>query len=144
MAGMATVVEHIILDKILRSNAPLSAKGDFGQGAFVLSVFCMTLGFGFLIYGAHIWLAQTYAPDVAALATGGLSLALALVVGVGAYALRRWRRAGFTKKRGEIVKSLEDAVSSLDDQFGGPIRENPKTAVLLATIAGFVLEDRVF
>lgn len=34
-------------------------------------------------------------------------------------------------------------MNSLDDEFGESIRENPKISLLLASMVGFLLEDRI-
>ncbi len=42
-----------------------------------------------------------------------------------------------------IAKIIQDCMNSLDDEFGESIRENPKISLLLASMVGFLLEDRI-
>ncbi len=143
MTTVTRVIEHVLVDKLLNKQQAVSRKADLGQGVFALSIFFVCIGFGFLIYGVHTSLSQTYAPQTAAMMTSGVSFGFAILVGLLTYAAMMYRRSRIQKYKKEMVHRVESAVASLDDQFGDTIRDNPKMAVLLATAAGFFLEDRI-
>jgi len=143
MTTVTRVIEHLLVDKLLTKQPAASRKADIGQGVFALSIFFVCIGFGFLIYGVHMTLSQVYAPQTAALMTSVVSFGFAIVVGLLAYTAMMYRRSRIKKYKQEVVHKVENIVASLDDQFGGTIRENPKMAILLASAAGFFLEDRI-
>jgi hypothetical protein len=144
MAGVSSVLSSVFIDKLLSGTPPMARKNNLGQGVFILSVFLLCIGFGFLIYGMHAWLVLTYTTQAAALLTGGLSLGIAAVLGMLTLLALMYKRRRINKYRHEIKSTLSSAISVLDDEFGGPIRENPKLAVIIASAAGFLLEDRLF
>lgn len=143
MTTVTRVIEHVLVDKLLNKQPAMSRKAEIGQGVFALSIFFVCIGFGFLIYGVHMTLSQIYPPQTAAVMTSAVSFGFAIAIGLLAYAAMMYRRNRIKKYKQEMVQRVESAVASLDDQFGDTIRENPKMAVLLATAAGFFLEDRI-
>lgn len=144
MVGVSNVLSSVLIDKLLNATPSMARKNDLGQGILALSVFLLCAGFGFLIYGMHAWLALQYSPEAAALLTGGLSLSITAVLGLLTAAALIYRRSRIKKYQQEMKSTLSTALAALDDEFGGPIRENPKIAVLIASAAGFLLEDRLF
>ncbi len=144
MAGVSSVLSSVLIDKLLNSAPSTARKIDIGQGVYILSVFLLCLGSGFLLYGTHGWLILNHTPEAAALMTGGISLGFVALLGVFTLLVLMARRSKIKKYRHEVASTLSSAISVLDYEFGGPIRENPKLAVLIASAAGFLLEDRLF
>ncbi len=143
MATVLGALETLVMDGLLRDHLPLTMKSTVGQGILALAGGFIVLGFGCILYGAYLWLAVRYTPETAAMATGGLSIALALVVlGLALLALCYQQRR-VTALRRSIAKRVQDGMDALDAELGDSIRANPKLALLLGALGGFALEKRL-
>ena len=143
MAGIAGMIEQLVIDGLLNDHLPLSVKGNTGQGILALFAFFVLLGLGFVGFGAHLWLVAHYSPEAAAVIMGGMSFGLAGLVFATAWLAFRYRQSRIKTLRRGIAKRIQDSMDSLDDEFGESIRKSPNISLLLASMAGFLLEDRI-
>lgn len=144
MQGALRLIEHVLVDRLFTDRAPLTSFEKSGQVLCALSVFFALIGSGFLIYAAHLWLSGHYSPDTAAAMTGVLSFIFAAFVASIVYAAARYRQSRIKKIRKQVANTIKSTLSAMNDEWGDPIRENPKTAMLIGALAGFILEDQVF
>ena len=49
----------------------------------------------------------------------------------------------FEKIKGEAVEKIGKAFESVLEDLDGPVRNNPKTSIVIATLLGFFLADRI-
>jgi hypothetical protein len=138
MSGFASVMEHALIDNVLKGNSASDGRDKFGWGFATLSIFLFCLGSGFLIYAAYLWLQSNYSPEMASLLTGTVSLLLAAIFVTAASIAQSYRRFRLKKMRQEIGATLHAALEMLEDELSDPVRNNPKTAVLMASVAGFL------
>ena len=145
-AYLTPVVKQLLIDGVLNSRLSpfpkLSATGViFGGMASVLAVTAMV----FALMTEYLWLRALYAPYLAALVTAGTAVFLSLVAAwISSIAMKRGRERN-ALSRGpspDIAKTLSSLIDSFGDELEQPIRENPKTAVMLASLAGFMAGDR--
>ncbi len=138
-------LERAIFDRLFDTEPSfLQNKRGNGQELQALSVIFLCLGLGFIIYGSHLWLVNKYTPEATAGITGILIIICALIIAISAYWISLYRQLKMKKMRRTLLEKFKSSLSSLDDELGGPIRENPKTAILLASLIGFALEERIF
>ena len=143
MATLLNALETVVMDGLLRDHLPLTMRSTVGQGILALAGGFIVLGFGGILYGAYLWLLVHYTPQTAAMATGGLSLVLALVIlGLAMLALCYQQRRVNALRR-SISKRAQDGMAALDEELGDSIRANPKLALLLGALGGFALEKRL-
>ncbi len=144
MVDFIRLAEQAAINKLLQSDMPFVGRTAGEKTLLFLFAVFLTLGFAFLIFGLYLWLEATQTPQVAALATGGAALLLALVFGVVQLAIL-WVKARKIRQAKQAVESvLREILSSANDEVGVTVRDNPKTSALIALVLGLLLGDRVF
>ncbi len=102
----------------------------------VIALICMAAAFSY-------WLRQQYAPDVAAMVAGLSMLALALLVAAAGYAVSVIRKNKIEAVTDEIKNKVLNALESVADEMEDPIRDHPKSSVAIATLAGYLIGNRL-
>ncbi len=79
--------------------------------------------------------------------TAGLTAGFALIAALAAYSInhkreikRQLQQESF---KNDLLSNVKAVIATVDDEFGDKIRENPTTAVLLASLAGFIAADKI-
>lgn len=91
----------------------------------------------------HTFLSGLYADDLAALLTAGAVFAEALAA-LGLRALLQQRNKEVATAAPQISpEEIQKMLGELYEGFEEPVRENPKTAVALAAVAGMLLGRRL-
>lgn len=142
MRDLATSLEQILIDRVLSNKASFTGRSKAGFGLLAFSGLLLCLGLGFLLGAAYLWFDKNYTPEVAAAMTGILSMLLALLGAAGAYFFAYFRRRRIQTLKSEIAETVQTALEYADEELGEPVRENPKTAVMIASLAGFVAGER--
>ena len=96
-----------------------------------------------MIMAMSYWLKEQYTPDVAALGTAGITLALALLVTACGYTYSVVRKSKINAVGDELRDKVMAVVTAMSDEMEGPIRDHPKSSVAIATLAGYVIGNRV-
>jgi hypothetical protein len=114
----------------LLRGAALSA----GVGAAFLAI--LLAGFGFMVAGLFIWLAQHLGVPLAAAATGGGLIIFALLfLAAGRAAIRKSR-----KRYPSLLAEFGGTIGMAGRLVGLLVRKDPKKALILSIIAGAVAE----
>lgn len=113
-------------------------------GLILLSVITGILALIFLTSALYMTLSDIYTPQIGALATGCVMAFFAFGC---LFIANRKEKLQLTKKR-SALPSVNDnqmlqTVQSVIAEIEQPIKDNPTTAVLLASIAGFLAADRL-
>ena len=143
MSGIASIVEKLVLAAVVSEKAwmPRTSRADWALAA--LSVLLAAGGTGFLVVALDRYLGGVYPPYVAALFCTA-SLFIAALTAAAVLAARR-NRAGKARligdSRGALAANINTMIESACGELEHPVRENPKTAMLVATLAGFFLAN---
>lgn len=144
MSAVAQIAEQFLIDHVVLSNKPpISGKNKVGFGLFALSGLSFALGLGFVGYGTHLYIAANYPPDVAAFMTGGLSMIFAVVIACAGYFFLRYRKYKISKIKADISETITNAIDIFGDDSVEAIKNNPKTSVLVASVAGFIAGEKL-
>lgn len=141
MSGLALIVEKLLLAAAVSEKGwmPRTSKTDWALAG--LSVLLMAGGTGFLVLALDRYLVGIYPPYIAALFCTASLFIVALAA--AAILIIRRNRVGKARlmgnSRNEISASINTMIESACGELEHPVRENPKTAMLVATIAGFFL-----
>ena len=138
---MITVLEPLIMqllaEGLLHRPARISAAGKAGLGFFILAGVLAVGGVVFMMISLHAWLLLSFTAELAALLTGASALLAAVLSGLcGLIAFRKWKERG-TSRADDITRMIQSVLTMAGDQLQDPIRENPGTAMLVASLAGF-------
>jgi hypothetical protein len=142
MMNMILVAERIFTEKLSNSSVEMLRKNDSSRYIEIAAGIATFTGMGFLIFAAYLWLEKNYQADVVAGVTGLMAIGLGCFLMLMSIAIVRRRQKSLKKLKDEIYESLNEIVNSMDKVLTDPVRQNPKTATLLATIVGFVVGEK--
>lgn len=107
-----------------------------GGIAMIAIVFLAIAGYGLLL--------QSFAQPAAAALTGlGLALVALGMGGVGYLCFTGKIGRPAPKKPEGLIENIEEKLQEVLSNLDEPIRDNPKTAMLLAAMAGFAAGDKI-
>lgn len=137
MSGIATVVEELLLATVISEKILMPRKSKADWALIGLSALLGSMGVFLAALGLDRFLEERYPPDLAAMITAGLLFAAAFVSAAVAYFLRRQRALKLAEERNEFGKNILSLLDEVCSELNEPVRESPKTAVMLAALAGF-------
>lgn len=142
MSQLAGLPEKLLMERILHGNSSWAQRSRFELGLIALAGFLIFLGSGFLIFAMHLWFEKTYPPELAAAFTGSAILALALMVLLVSMRIFQWRKNRLRELKHEVHEALQTTFDFLDEELAEPVQNNPVTAVVLASLAGYVAGEK--
>ncbi len=137
MAGQA------LIERLLDGNGLFSTPRRSGPGLMTLSGLLGVVGSGFFIYAAYLWLSPIFAPPMVMAFTGALFCALALMLVLFSYAAAAYRLYHMRQIKAEIANTVEIAMDVVQEDVAIPIRDNPKTAMLIALATGLMAGEKL-
>lgn len=145
MNALLPLIEQAIVNGVLDKKAPFMRKNKFGVGFAALSALLFIMALIFAVISLHGWLLTYYLPPVAALIVAGVVLGFSLITGaIGYMFLKSRAKPGSPHEAGDdVTKLLGDVTALVEEELSESVRENPKTAVLLASLAGFVAGEHL-
>jgi hypothetical protein len=143
MPKLLAIAETLLLDRVLSQGWPVSNKSKAGFALILLSALLGAVATGLLIVALHAWLGTQFTPDLAALITAGVVFALSIIAALTAAGIMHKRTLHMQSMKNDLKGNLQTILASFDDELGDHVRENPAMALALATVAGFILADRV-
>lgn len=139
MASIMPLVQQLLMMRMAGGghSSPSSLAGGVAMTA--VSVAMTVMGLAFALYAGNLWLITITSPEIAALSTAGIAFALALVSAmIGKAVATGKKRHTAAAAQSDVKHIISDIINALGDELDDPIRENPKTAIVLASLAGFV------
>ena len=139
MPDIGAIIEELLVATIINDKIlfPVQNRTNWFWTAF--SVFLGCIGIVLLIVGFDWFLEERYPPHVAALASAGLAFVIALIAAAVAYYYRHKKISMQKTIRQELGKNIQSLMGDICGEIDEPVRENPKTAVALAALAGFFI-----
>ncbi len=139
MMDIALAAEQALADRLSSRLAKISQKNEISYDIAIVAGLVAVVGLGFLVYAAHIWLRNHYQADAAAALTGLMALGIACLLALFALIIMHYRQKTLRKLKHEIQDSLHDVIEFLNEISANPVRQSPKTAALVASLAGFII-----
>ena len=145
-AYLAPVLKQLLIDGVM--NSRLSPFPKFNATGLTFMGIAAVLAVAAVIFAVmteYLWLRAFYAPYLAALVTACTAVLLSLVAAwIGSMTMKRDKRRDAIARgpSPDIAKTLSSLIDSFEEELEQPIRENPKTAIMLASLAGFMAGDR--
>lgn len=148
MAAFSPVLKQLMLDGIMSSPAMPRLPRISLLGIFFLwfAALLTVMGVGFLLFAEYAYLTAIYSPELAAVGVACTAMAVSLLsAATGMIVMdKRASRAKRLPSMGpqpDIAKTITGLIDSLAEELEDPIRENPKTAIMIASLAGFLAGD---
>jgi hypothetical protein len=137
MSGIISLIEPLIAAMFVKRT------GKTEWALLILAVLCGGMGLFFLALGLYRYLENFYAAHIAALISSLLVFAVAaLAMGLRKVLLSK-RISSHKSVHDELTENIHVLVTGLFDELEVPIRENPKTSVALAALAGLLAARRI-
>lgn len=138
---MKTLLISLIKDAVISGlivAPPRSHSSDkVGLGLYVVSAIFMAACVIFFTYGCFLWLQELYTPLSAAWLTCLLMLVLAfLSIMIANMLIKGRRRIETYQARQHMVENVHQAFDTVGMGVTAPVRNNPKSALVAAVIAG--------
>jgi hypothetical protein len=145
MNSLKPLIKKAVAEGIIAQANRHSYKRDAaGAGVIFMAGLIALAALGFLIASVYTVLLLIYPVQIAAALTGaGLLILSGLIFWSGARLMQQKRREDETVTR-ERIESLVDVMAdNVTEEMSEPVRDNPKTAMAAAAIAGFLAGDRL-
>lgn len=142
MNSILAMAEQLVLDKIISDKAPVTGESKIKVFLIAFSGFMALIGIGFISYATYLWLSVHYPPVAVMAAMGGIALFFSLLSALVVYNIVEYKNRKIKEMRLEIFKVAEDALNIFEKELSVPVNDNPKTSVLIASLAGYLAGDR--
>jgi hypothetical protein len=138
MAGIPSTAESILAVAMIGKGLLSRRKSRMDEVLTVLSILLCGAGIFLCILGLVRFLETLYRPDMAAILTAAAVFAVALLVVLAKKIKNAYGRHSLRNTGSDIEKSFRGMIEPVLQEINEPIRDNPKMAMLIAAIAGFV------
>jgi hypothetical protein len=144
MPDMTAVIEAIIAAIVAGKRPLISPAGKMEIALLVFALLCAGAGVLFLALALYQYLASLFPlPAVAAL----VSAASVFVIAALALLLRKFvsieKAPNHKTVHDEVSENIHAMMASLRSELEEPIRENPKTSMAVAALAGILAARRI-
>jgi hypothetical protein len=136
MPGFSPVLKELVINGILLARMRPRPANKVGLSLYGFSAVLAMAGMVYLIYSGYLALQIVLNPVEAALAAALASFALACVTSLIARAVIKRRRAEQVNQQSDLSQVIHSLIEVFEQEFGEPIRDNPKMALMAASIAG--------
>ncbi len=144
------LMKQLVLEGLMSAPVPRLPRINLTGIALVLcGVVLGVMSVVTLFIAEYLYLATLYSAPLAALGVACTALALSLLACAGGMMVmsskrnRRARHIPQAASQPDIAKTVSALIDSIAEELEDPIRENPKTAVAIAGLAGFLAGDQV-
>ncbi len=135
------MITQLILDGVLHRPAKPNTAKKAAWWLLAMSAIVATVGLVYLMIALHAYFLTIYEPIGAALLTGGTGIIVAALGGISFFILEDTRKAKarvqaamHSHHQNEMLQLVEELTRGLEE----PIANNPRTSVVLASLAGFL------
>ena len=143
MSALFKLAEDLLVAQFVRAPRPLMARNRTGLGLRFLFGLSVLAGLGFLVHALYLHLNTALSPAMASVIVGGvLFIAAAIIRALSRYAYRR-RVLHMTTMQTEMEATINRMVATAGEGLGGTIRDNPKSAMVIAAIAGAIAAQQL-
>lgn len=144
MNALMPLVEQFVVNSLVSKQAPFMRKSKLGLGLIALSGLFFCAALVFLIIAGYGWLLTQFTQPEAALITAGFIMATSILTALSAIlVLRKAPQQAINTQSDEIHEMVTMIGELLGEELETSIRENPKTAMILAGAAGLIAADRL-
>ncbi len=142
MQALSPLIEQILINALVTRKAPAAGKRRLGLGLMVLSGFFLAAALVFCLLAGYGWLLNHYAQPLAALIAAVIAAVICLFIALCGLLLFKKTRPAITVEEKDVKEFATLLADTIGGDFAQSVRENPKTALLLAGATGFVTGRR--
>lgn len=143
MSALGKIAGQVALYQFMNGNTLTTRRVSLMPSLVSIAGFLACVGLLLIMFAAHLWFDANFPPEQAWLLSGLSFLALSLVVVLISFCIALYKRRQITKVKDDVEEAIFDFVDTLDEEFSAQIRQNPKTAVIIAALAGYIAGDKL-
>lgn len=136
----APSLEHAIISLLMQESRPV--RTQMGP-ALLFAGFLAVAGGGFLVAAGYDWLVTHYDLQTARLVVGAGTMSLGIIIAIAVYSIYAEKRKQLQGYYSVLKNNLHSALEVVGEELEEPIRENPKTAVMIASLAGYIAAEKL-
>lgn len=140
MNDIIAILEKVYIENLIRGEGVFLQKNKTGQALLAFAGCCFAVGIVFLVAALYLWVLPTLGQH-GALALGGFLLILASVLSTAGLLFYRYKK--LLKIKQETSAMLQMALEMASEQLGEAIDKNPKTTIIAAYVAGYILSKKL-
>lgn len=142
-AFLVPLLKQVAIEGLINNRAPLPHTSKLGLGLAALSGLFLVAALIFVMISGYGWLLLQYDQPLAALIMAGSIVTIAAIISLIAYLLLKKKRQQKPAIQTEDIMAIfAEAGDLVGDEFAQTIKDNPKTAVLIASVVGLVAGKR--
>ncbi len=138
------LLKEVAINGLLLARLRSQPETKAGLGLYALTGLLVAVGLAFLIHAGHLALKIHHTDLDAALWMSFFLLITAFVAGMTAHILTSARqRKNHAHREEQLSETIHTIIEALGDELEGPVRENPKIALLIAGMSGLFAGTRL-
>ncbi len=142
MYKLLPLIERTVARYALSSTYPISLSYRIKHWFVVFSGLMLVATVGFGLFSLFLWLNITVSPIATMAYMGVATFVVSLLSASFAFLILYLKVQKVKQTKERFTKTLEEGIALAEQEFGQPILKNPKSAIALATSAGFIVGDR--
>lgn len=143
MASILAIAEKILVDRIISNKVPVTGESKLKFCLITFSGLTAITGIGFLFYAAYLWLSVNFSV-ITTMAVMGCMFSLLSIAGcLILFAIIEYKKKKMKEMTNEIIDAAEQALEILEREITVPVNDNPKTSVLVSSLAGYLAGERL-
>ncbi|MCE7887576.1 MAG: hypothetical protein DYH13_08785 [Alphaproteobacteria bacterium PRO2] len=136
----APSLEQAIISLLMQESRPVRTKME---PALLFAGFLAVAGGGFLVAAGYDWLITNYDLQTARLVIGAGTMSLGIIIAAAVYSIYAEKRKQIEGYYSILKNNIHTALEVVGEELEEPIRENPKTAVMIASLAGYIAAEKL-
>ena len=137
------ISKHLILSNAVENIFGQIGSRKTGRGLKALAGFLLFFSLSMFIAASYFWFSTMFSLETTLFLTGLVGLFFTAVVFMSAYVLQALEMKKKEAMKDEIMKSVDDFLKDVEDEYGDTIRENPKAALALSSAAGLIAGRKI-
>ena len=143
MSALPSIVQTLLMQQMMGSGH--SKTGELKTlrlGIYLISALLLSASLILITYGSYLAFANNFDLPIAFILTGVVAFLFALITLSTVYIGYKLSMAKFKKVKSDMIQTAQETLNVIGEELKDPIVENPKAAVLVATLAGYLLGER--
>lgn len=142
MYKLLPLIERTVARYALNSTYPVSLSYRIKHWFVVFSGLMLVATVGFGLFSFYLWLSNNVSPVETMAYMGGATFVISLLSASFAFLILYLKVQKVKQAKERFTKTIEEGIALAEQELGEPILKNPKSAIAIATSAGFIVGDR--
>lgn len=142
MNSALTIAEQMLTDSIIKNKFSVAGESKIKTALVTFSSLMAFWGVGFFVYGGYIWLSNNYDIVTVMFAMGGVFSLLSIISGILFYNIALYKRKKIQDEKENFIAAAKETFEIFQRELEVPVNDNPKTAILIASISGYLAGER--